>query len=206
MEKWKDIDNLVLFLEYMWTSQSWALLEKPPVTQLLKKFPKCYGTWKFITVFTRALHWSLLCHPILSRIHFNIVACRLIARQRPINKWDKQFLLSSHQRANVLAEEWLCGNPNRHRCNNGTATEKRCFLLDPCKVVIRATLFLGDINTGTLPSRLGESWIWDSKIWSQIPWYSDPRMTVLARTSSKCKLQTRSLREPNINKPANVWQ
>jgi hypothetical protein len=38
---------------------SWALLEKPPVVQLLKDFPTFYGTWRFITVFTRALHWSL---------------------------------------------------------------------------------------------------------------------------------------------------
>jgi hypothetical protein len=40
-------------------SWSWALLEKPPVVQLLKNFPAFYGTRRFITVFTRALHWSL---------------------------------------------------------------------------------------------------------------------------------------------------
>jgi hypothetical protein len=27
--------------------------------QLLKNFPTLYGTWRFITMFTRALHWSL---------------------------------------------------------------------------------------------------------------------------------------------------
>jgi hypothetical protein len=57
----------------------------------------------------------------------------------------------------------------------------------------RATLFLGDINTETWPSRLGQSRIWVSKIWSRIPWDSDPRMIVLARTSSNCKRQTCSL-------------
>jgi hypothetical protein len=36
-----------------------SLLEKPPIVQLLKKFPALYGTQRFITVFTRALHWSL---------------------------------------------------------------------------------------------------------------------------------------------------
>jgi hypothetical protein len=36
-----------------------ALLEKLPVVQLLKNFLAFYGTRKFITVFTRALHWSL---------------------------------------------------------------------------------------------------------------------------------------------------
>jgi hypothetical protein len=41
------------------TSWSWALLKKPPVTQLLKNFPTFYGTRRFITVFTRALHWYL---------------------------------------------------------------------------------------------------------------------------------------------------
>jgi hypothetical protein len=36
-----------------------ALLEKPTVMQLLKNFPTFYGTGRFNTVFTRALHWSL---------------------------------------------------------------------------------------------------------------------------------------------------
>jgi hypothetical protein len=40
-------------------SWSWALLEKLPIVQLLKNFPEFYGTRRFITVFTRALHWSL---------------------------------------------------------------------------------------------------------------------------------------------------
>jgi hypothetical protein len=37
----------------------WVLLEKPPAAQLLKNFPKFYGTWRFITMFTRAIYWSL---------------------------------------------------------------------------------------------------------------------------------------------------
>jgi hypothetical protein len=37
-------------------SRSLGLLEKPPIVQLLKNFPAFYGTRKFITVFTRALH------------------------------------------------------------------------------------------------------------------------------------------------------
>jgi hypothetical protein len=40
--------------------RSWALLEKPPIVQLLKNFSTFYGTRRFITVFTRALHWSLI--------------------------------------------------------------------------------------------------------------------------------------------------
>jgi hypothetical protein len=44
---------------WRWTWWSWALLEKLPIMQLLKKFPSFYGTQRFITVFTRALHWPL---------------------------------------------------------------------------------------------------------------------------------------------------
>jgi hypothetical protein len=40
-------------------SWSQALLEKPPVVQLLKNFLAFYGTQRFITLFTRALHRSL---------------------------------------------------------------------------------------------------------------------------------------------------
>jgi hypothetical protein len=40
-------------------SRSWALLEEPPIVQPLKNFPAYYGTRRFNTVFTRALHWSL---------------------------------------------------------------------------------------------------------------------------------------------------
>jgi hypothetical protein len=34
-------------------------LPHPPIVQLLKNFPAFYGIWRFITVFTKALHWSL---------------------------------------------------------------------------------------------------------------------------------------------------
>jgi hypothetical protein len=37
----------------------WFLLEKSPVAQLLNNFPQFYGTWGFITVFTRVLLGSL---------------------------------------------------------------------------------------------------------------------------------------------------
>jgi hypothetical protein len=53
-------DVLAKPLTYLLTYlRSWALLEKPPVVQPLKNFPTFYGTRRFITVFTRALHWSL---------------------------------------------------------------------------------------------------------------------------------------------------
>jgi hypothetical protein len=41
------------------TLWSWALLERLQVVQPLEKSPECYGTRRFITSFTRALHLSL---------------------------------------------------------------------------------------------------------------------------------------------------
>jgi hypothetical protein len=54
----KSMELLKMFLiqHSLTHSWSWALLEKLPTAQLLKNF---YGTRRFITVFTRALHWSL---------------------------------------------------------------------------------------------------------------------------------------------------
>jgi hypothetical protein len=40
-------------------SWSWALLEEPPIVHLLKNFRVFYGTRRFISVFTRDLHWFL---------------------------------------------------------------------------------------------------------------------------------------------------
>jgi hypothetical protein len=40
-------------------SWSWALLKKFPIVQLLENFPAFYGTRRFITAITRALHRSL---------------------------------------------------------------------------------------------------------------------------------------------------
>jgi hypothetical protein len=59
--------NLHSFCNSRWNSSpflithswSWVLLEKLPIVQPLKNFPAIYGTRSFITVLTRALHWSL---------------------------------------------------------------------------------------------------------------------------------------------------
>jgi hypothetical protein len=52
--------DLTLLITYLLTYlRSWALLQKLPIVQPLKNVPGFYGTRKFITVFTRALHWSL---------------------------------------------------------------------------------------------------------------------------------------------------
>jgi hypothetical protein len=45
-------------------------------------------------------------------------------------------------------------------------------------------------NTSTVTLRVVEG---DSKIWSRVPWDSNPRITALARASSNSKQQTRPL-------------
>jgi hypothetical protein len=57
----------------------------------------------------------------------------------------------------------------------------------------RATLFLGDINTGTWPSMLWGPRIWDSKMWSWVPRDSALRVTELAKASSNSRRQIRPL-------------
>jgi hypothetical protein len=42
-----------------WTPLNWVLLDKPLVAHLLTNFSKCCGRHNFITMFTRASHWSL---------------------------------------------------------------------------------------------------------------------------------------------------
>jgi len=53
------IVQLWAFLVYSLTPWSTVLLEKLTSSQLVMKFPACYGTRKFITTFTSACHLSL---------------------------------------------------------------------------------------------------------------------------------------------------
>jgi hypothetical protein len=70
-----------------------------------------------------------------------------------------------------------------------------------------ATLFLGDINTGTWPSRLGGVSN-ESNIWSRVLRDLDPRVTALARPRSNCTINYRpvplSERAPHSKNPATV--
>jgi hypothetical protein len=54
--KCETLQCTIYLLTYLWR---WALLEEEPILQLLKNFPAFYGTRRFITVFTRVLHWFL---------------------------------------------------------------------------------------------------------------------------------------------------
>jgi hypothetical protein len=51
--------HLIADIKLLTYLRSSALLDKLPIVQPLKNFPAFYGTRRFITVFTRALHWSL---------------------------------------------------------------------------------------------------------------------------------------------------
>jgi hypothetical protein len=58
-ESYPHVNNKELVNNSLTHSGSSALLEELPIVQPLKKFPAFYGTRRFFTVFTRALHWSL---------------------------------------------------------------------------------------------------------------------------------------------------
>jgi hypothetical protein len=72
---WKLSVKLALSHTHSWSR---ALLEKPPTVQLLKNFLGFYGTRRFITVFTRVLHWSLSSARWIQSIQFHPIFRRLI--------------------------------------------------------------------------------------------------------------------------------
>jgi hypothetical protein len=78
--------NIIWLQFYLLTYlRSWALLEKLPIVQLLKNFPAFYGTRRFISMFTRALHWSLSWARSLQSITSHPISLRSI------------LILSTHQ-------------------------------------------------------------------------------------------------------------
>jgi hypothetical protein len=72
-------------------SRSWALIENLSIVQPLKNFLASYGTRRFITAFTRALHWSLSwarsiqsipSHPCQVTLTENLNMCRIAPSSR----------------------------------------------------------------------------------------------------------------------------
>jgi hypothetical protein len=59
-------------------SWSWKLLKNPRLVKLLKNFPALYGNRRFITVFTRVLHWSLSSVRSIQSITSNFISLRYI--------------------------------------------------------------------------------------------------------------------------------
>jgi hypothetical protein len=59
------------------------LLQKPPIMQPLKNFPTFYGTRKFITVLTRAFHWSLSWARSIQSISSHLISLYVCIRGGP---------------------------------------------------------------------------------------------------------------------------
>jgi hypothetical protein len=59
VEGWRVAKAFFSFYTQRLTTWSRGLLEKLTVSELVRKFPVFYGTWRFITAFTRARHLSL---------------------------------------------------------------------------------------------------------------------------------------------------
>jgi hypothetical protein len=77
MNEWLT-DSLTHCLTNQPTPWRSVLLEKLPVGQLLKNFPAFYGTQRFISVVTRALHWSLSWSTWIQSIPLNPISLRFI--------------------------------------------------------------------------------------------------------------------------------
>jgi hypothetical protein len=72
-------------------SWSWAFLKKLPTVQPFKDFPAFYGTRRFITAFTRALHWSLFWARSIQSISSHPISLRFtppqeLKKQKTIEK------------------------------------------------------------------------------------------------------------------------
>jgi hypothetical protein len=72
-------------------SWSWALLEKLSIVHLHKNLPAIYGTRRFITVFTRALHWSLSWAKSIQSIPFHPISLRSILTYVLVNILNTKF-------------------------------------------------------------------------------------------------------------------
>jgi hypothetical protein len=90
-------------------SWSWALLEKLPLVQPLKKFPAFYGTRRFIIVFTRALHWSLSWARSVQSIPSHPISLRSILYCQPTYVY---LQLSESNKDLVLSPRWVPTEPS----------------------------------------------------------------------------------------------
>ena len=95
MNKYYSFHELLLL-----TPWSRVLLEKLTSSQLVKKFPALYGTWRFITVFTSARHLSL---SSARSIQF---------MPSHLNSWSSILMLSSHPCLGLAGPPFPSGFPN----------------------------------------------------------------------------------------------
>jgi hypothetical protein len=71
---WPHTSTLEQLMNSLTQSWSWAFLVKLPIVQLIKRFPAFYGTWRFITMFTRALHHLMNCNQNSFIMHQHFLA------------------------------------------------------------------------------------------------------------------------------------
>jgi hypothetical protein len=116
-------------------SWSWVLLEKPPIVQPLKNFPAFYGIRRFITVFTRSLHWSLSWASSIQSIPSYPISLRsilILSTQTrlglPINSLMRQIISITHELKEITGYTF-----ERHGFNNSTVSKRDfCFVLGQC--------------------------------------------------------------------------
>jgi hypothetical protein len=81
---YRHVFQVTLFRDSKLTPWSWALIQKPPFGHILKISPKFYGSRRFITVFTWALHWSLSWARSIQSIRPHPFSLRSLSHQNPI--------------------------------------------------------------------------------------------------------------------------
>jgi len=85
--------------------------EKLIVTQLVKKLPAFHGTWRFITVFTRARRWSLFWVRYIQSTHshrFPKIISNIILSTPKSYEWSLTFRLSDQNSLCILHVPHAC--------------------------------------------------------------------------------------------------
>jgi hypothetical protein len=119
--------------------RSWTLLEKLPIEQPLKNFPEFCRTPRFITVFTRALDWSLSWARSIQSIPSHPVYLRSI------------LILSTHLRLRLPSGLF----PPRFLTNILYA-----FLFSPIRATCPAHLILLDLLNLIMFGEENKLWTW----------------------------------------------